>query len=63
MIQVTLEENQARCDFFKHFQYNTKDKLGTVSVINRQASNQPTIICVTIASQSEASISVILQIC
>jgi len=56
MIQVTLEENQARCDFFKHFQYNTKDKLGTVSVINRQASNQPTIICVTIASQSEASI-------
>jgi len=41
MIQVTLEENQARCDFFKHFQYNTKDKLGTVSVINKQASKQP----------------------
>ena len=29
MIQLTLEENQSRCDFFKHFQYSTKEKLGT----------------------------------
>lgn len=29
MLQLTLEENQARCDFFKHFMYNAKDKLGT----------------------------------
>ena len=30
MLQLTMDENQARCDFFKHFQYSTKDKLGTV---------------------------------
>ena len=31
MLQLALEENQARCEFFKHFQYSNKDKLGTVS--------------------------------
>lgn len=32
MVQQQLEDNQARCNFFKKFQYSTKDKLGQVSV-------------------------------
>ena len=42
MIQLTLEENQSRCDFFKHFQYSTKEKLGTVSIQTNDQTNKLT---------------------
>jgi hypothetical protein len=31
MKQKMLEDNQARCDFFKYYQFDENNKLGTVS--------------------------------
>ena len=30
--KLILEDNKNRCDFFKHFKYDSDDKLGSVSL-------------------------------
>ena len=38
MLRITLEENQERCEFFKHFKYDQSEKLGTVSLTGDELS-------------------------
>lgn len=45
MLQGSLEQNQSRCEFFKHYQYLNSDKLGTVSSAFTSASSLRLSLC------------------